>query len=320
MPDFKTLKELVRDGLVPSKGSRVCGKKKDLYNVEKTEELAKRPFSHPVKNAKIYIPKGSKTEYFRKSESEPTYSKTRLKKEFGIKSVEGVEPVSSYYSSRLRDQCHLYALSQFKNIVKKSESEIKYQQSYDQLKSSINNSYRNLKIKSFSKINAQIPTLTHISFVLPKLKINGTIPVNLSKLAKLQFEELGLIDHELLFKDTLSKIIEIYQNHCQHINDEIQYIQDISPLNLTLVTSADLHLFSQKVSERAKEIQETYKRREFFLRLVNDKPYEKSFPASNKKRKVSIYCGQTNSGKTYSALEAIKNTLSDSQNSGCFFH
>ena len=104
------MKKLPIEGAIPLKSN------KNLYRLSDTEEAVSEPYFAPKKDAYIFFLKKGKTAWFRKSEAEPTYSKSALMRDFGVKSkhFNGVEPFSRAYSQKLRDHYDLYCLSSFK--------------------------------------------------------------------------------------------------------------------------------------------------------------------------------------------------------------
>lgn len=319
-----TLKELIQRGVVPAKRARVSGGKKNLYRLDKTEPACKGPFFHPTKKAKPFQSTSRSAVYYRQSECEPTYTKTTLKKEFGIKSVGGIEPVNSYYSQRARQDCMLYMLSQFPDaVITRKEDLSEFEKAYRQLKKQIESSYRqNAIIFSAKGIVVAVPDLSSIRFEFKKFNINMTMSASIKNMAKLAFnksdEQGPLVLCQLASDVTTTAIIEAYNKSLQ---DTAAVKHEIMVADVYLKTTKDaaIQIATDALKKRAEEINKKYNEQRFFFELVNQKPYAKTFPASDITRNITIFSAPTNSGKTFKACQEIRNNLESSSQSGCFF-
>lgn len=313
---FFTLNQLIKKNLVPSKGARRSGPNKDQYNIEKTEPSVSGPYFAPLKKAKLFYTTNGTIANFRESESEKTYSKSALKREFGVKSVDGVTPYSEAYSRKLRGYYNLYRLSDF-NITEKEPTEIIFDSQYSLFKENLSrkNGYC-YKSKDFDICLS----VSNIIIDFHCFNASIEIKIQLKKICKSFSDEFKSNADKALNKEIIFPIVSCIDRSLVKIKKTVLPVAISNKIEIT-ADSYDNNEIIESLSKMKKIMTLEKDKQTTFHSLMSKKPYHELFPSRKINRNITLFIAPTNSGKTYQACKIIKKKIKSNPNdiASCYF-
>lgn len=313
-----SIQELIKLKKLPTAKAIPLKSNRELYSIDDTEDAVCAPHFAPTDNAYIYELKKGKQEWFRKSESEPTYTKKVLKKEFGLKSndFQNVIVFDTAYSEKTKGHEDLYRLSSFKNYKKIDPN---FPEWYENLVELLTYAQK----REFTKLH----TSTDFSITVGM------------KFLKVEFERFSII-----YKVPLKELCQQKITSTTSRPREDFRLQVVVPLAEMIVRLKDrfLNQLDQVIHFPNKEIEinslEKHEIKKAFTEFVNsvriekdkqltykalmsNKPYHELFPCREITREITVYIAPTNSGKTYQSCEAIKQMIdvTEFETAQCFF-
>lgn len=313
-----TIQELIKIQKLPTTSAQPLKSNRELYSTLDIEDAVCPPEYAPIGDAFIYYSKKGKTPWFRKSESEPTYSKSALKRDFGMKSndFQGIIPFDSAYSDKLKAHYDLYCLSSFKK--------------YKNISPSFPNWYRDLEQllsyapkRTFVKLHSASDF--HISVAMKSIQVKFkqfTIVhrVSLKELCQQRITRTSSSPKEDLRQQVVLPLAKMIEQFKDDFLNQLSELIHVPETNIE-VASLDKREIKQAISDFVSQLRREKDKQLTHKALMSQKPYHELFPCRGITRNITVYIAPTNSGKTYQACNEIKEMISTTGNNTaqCFF-
>jgi hypothetical protein len=319
------MKKLPIDGALPvnvKKRGLYRGRKgnnsEGEYNLDDTEEAVTYPYYAPTEIAFIFHSKQGKVPWFRKSESEKTYSKDTLLKEYGVKPSDfrNVNSVATEFCSKEKKQVDYYTLSSFKNFNQVVDG---FGNWYEKLVNSCIRTHEKSMSKLHSSYDYEVTLnekLIRIDFGLVYINLN----VDLKNICQQKIKSKSANPKEDLRQQVIMPLTFLIDQIKHSLLSELEgaIILDEHNINVNSIEKSDI---KRSISNFLLELKKEKSKQIVHKSLMSKKPYHELFPCRENVRKITIFVAPTNSGKTYHSCNRIKDMImeDDRTTAQCFF-
>lgn len=330
MPDNFSVQELIKMKKLPLDGALPLNAKKrglyrkrkganadETYNLKDTEEAVTYPYYAPTDIAFVFYSKQGKIPWFRKSESEKTYSKDTLIKEYGVKNSDfkNVSSVATDFCSKQKKKIEYYSLSTFKNFSKVING---FSNWYEKLINSIRT-----HAKSRSKFHSSIDYEVTLNEKLIQIDFGSVlinIEINLKNLCQQNIKNKSTNPKEDVRQQIIMPLTYLIEQLKHKLLAEIKdaVILEGHHIKSNSIEKADI---KEAINSFLIEVKKEKSKQIVHKALMSKKPYHELFPCRENIRKITVYVAPTNSGKTYHSCNRIKDLImeDDRITAQCFF-